>query len=156
MPAARADLGVLLRRTVLVGGALPAWDRRLTPRGRYLTVQLVAERLGRYRVRAARARRTDPVRLMTTLSVAGPDETLLVYPRFWHLDQFDVPVGRSYQPGGIPLASSTGDAIEFVGTRDYREGDPDQEHPLAVLGAPGEARGEGVPGGVLQPRGHHS
>ena len=124
MPAARADLGVLLRRTVLVGGALPAWDRRLTPRGRYLTVQLVAERLGRYRVRAARARRTDPVRLMTTLSVAGPDETLLVYPRFWHLDQFDVPVGRSYQPGGIPLASSTGDAIEFVGTRDYREGDP--------------------------------
>jgi uncharacterized protein (DUF58 family) len=32
--------------------------------------------------------------------------------------------GRRYQPGGIPLASSTGDATEFVGTRDYREGDP--------------------------------
>src|SRR5262245_18946709 len=40
------------------------------------------------------------------------------------MDAFDVPAGRRYQPGGIPLSSSTGDAIEFVGTRDYREGDP--------------------------------
>jgi uncharacterized protein (DUF58 family) len=37
---------------------------------------------------------------------------------------FDVPLGRRYQPGGIPLTSSTGDAIEFIGTRDYRPGDP--------------------------------
>ena len=89
-----------------------------------VTAELHPERRGRYRLRGVRARRTDPLRLMTTLPVAGDDETLLVYPRFWRLDQFDVPVGRSYQPGGIPLASSTGDAIEFVGTRDYREGDP--------------------------------
>lgn len=89
-----------------------------------VTATLTPERRGRYRFRGARARRTDPLRLMTTLPVAATDESLLVYPRFWRLDQFDVPVGRSYQPGGIPLASSTGDAIEFVGTRDYREGDP--------------------------------
>ena len=89
-----------------------------------VTVHLYPERRGRYRLRGARAQRTDPLGLMTTLPIAAPDETLLVYPRFWRLDHFDVPVGRSYQPGGIPLASSTGDAIEFVGTRDYREGDP--------------------------------
>src|SRR4030095_5715393 len=29
-----------------------------------------------------------------------------------------------YQPGGIPLASSLGDSTEFVGTRDFRDGDP--------------------------------
>jgi len=40
------------------------------------------------------------------------------------MEEFVVPVGRKYQPGGIPLASTTGDAIEFVGTREYREGDP--------------------------------
>ena len=40
------------------------------------------------------------------------------------MESFIVPLGRKYQPGGIPLASSTGDAIEFVGTREYREGDP--------------------------------
>lgn len=86
--------------------------------------ELHPERRGRYRLRGARARRTDPLRLMTTLPITTPEESLLVYPRFWRLEQFDVPVGRAYQPGGIPLASSTGDAIEFVGTRDYREGDP--------------------------------
>jgi uncharacterized protein (DUF58 family) len=230
MAGAREDLGLRLRRTILVGGVLRAWDARLTPRGRYLLVvlgvlalvgldtrrtqvyilfaaaaglflsalafafrfrprvklecalplratagtnltlrarltplgragelmlewprapegpgllrsppstfltladderevsaELQPERRGRYRLRGARARRTDPLRLMTTMAVTAPDETLLVYPRFWRLDRFDVPVGRSYQPGGIPLASNTGDAIEFVGTRDYREGDP--------------------------------
>ena len=86
--------------------------------------ELHPERRGRYRIRGARVRRTDPLRLMTTLPITTTEESLLVYPRFWRLDHFDVPVGRSYQPGGIPLASSTGDAIEFVGTRDYREGDP--------------------------------
>jgi len=49
---------------------------------------------------------------------------VLVYPRFYTLESFSAPAGRRYQPGGIPLASSAGDAIEFVGTREYREGDP--------------------------------
>jgi uncharacterized protein (DUF58 family) len=89
-----------------------------------VAAELRPERRGRYRLRGARVRRTDPLRLMTTVATAAPDTTLLVYPRFWRMEHFDVPVGRSYQPGGIPLASSTGDAIEFVGTRDYREGDP--------------------------------
>ena len=54
----------------------------------------------------------------------GREHVLLVYPRFYTLESFAVPAGRRYQPGGIPLSSSTGDAIEFVGTREYREGDP--------------------------------
>lgn len=87
-------------------------------------LEIHAERRGRYRLTGIRARRTDPLRLMTTMAVKSEEETLLVYPKFWRMGHFDVPVGRSYQPGGIPLASSTGDAIEFVGTRDYREGDP--------------------------------
>jgi uncharacterized protein (DUF58 family) len=33
-------------------------------------------------------------------------------------------MGRRYQPGGIPLASNTGDSVEFMGTREYRHGDP--------------------------------
>jgi uncharacterized protein (DUF58 family) len=56
--------------------------------------------------------------------VALPDQVLLVYPRYYTLDRLEVPQGRRYQPGGIPLSSSTGDAIEFIGTREYREGDP--------------------------------
>ena len=91
---------------------------------REVRIDLLADRRGRYRLLGARARRIDPLRIMTSIPARTDEETLLVYPRFWQLDHFDVPVGRSYQPGGIPLASNTGDAIEFVGTRDYREGDP--------------------------------
>jgi uncharacterized protein (DUF58 family) len=86
-------------------------------------VTLTVQRRGRYELRGPTLRRTDPLRLATGLAVAAPPQTLLVYPRFFRFDSFPVPLGRRYQPGGIPLSSNTGDAIEFVGTRDYREGD---------------------------------
>jgi uncharacterized protein (DUF58 family) len=47
-----------------------------------------------------------------------------VYPRYFHVESFETPFGRCLQPGGVPLSSSTGDAVEFVGTREYRDGDP--------------------------------
>ena len=40
MPGAEEVLGLRLRRTILVGGVLRAWDARLTPRGRYLLAVL--------------------------------------------------------------------------------------------------------------------
>ena len=84
---------------------------------------LTPSRRGRYQLAGLRLRRTDPLGLVTTLPVALPDHVLLVYPRFYTMEDFDIPVGRRYQPGGIPLTSSTGDSIEFVGTREYRAGD---------------------------------
>src|SRR5579864_5241287 len=68
--------------------------------------------------------RTDPLRLMVSRGLESPDHPLLVYPRFYSMHEFVVPLGRRYQPGGIPLSSSTGEAIEFIGTREYRPGDP--------------------------------
>ncbi len=74
---------------------------------------------------AWRVGRTDPLGLLSTRRTARqPDRIVLAYPRFFTLDRLPLPVGRRYQPGGIPLASSLGDSIEFVGTREYREGDP--------------------------------
>jgi uncharacterized protein (DUF58 family) len=87
------------------------------------TFQLLPKRRGRYLMRGATVRRTDPIGLASGRPLKAPDQTLLVYPRYWSLADFSVPAGRRYQPGGIPLSSSTGDAIEFVGTREYREGD---------------------------------
>lgn len=40
------------------------------------------------------------------------------------MDDLALPRGRRYQPGGIALASRLGDSTEFVGTREYRQGDP--------------------------------
>jgi uncharacterized protein (DUF58 family) len=58
--------------------------------------------------------------------VSLPPQPLVVYPRFFTFDddELELRAGRRYQPGGIPLASQIGDSTEFVGTRDYREGDP--------------------------------
>ncbi|MBI3858544.1 MAG: DUF58 domain-containing protein [Planctomycetes bacterium] len=90
----------------------------------YTTVVLEPSRRGRYELRGPRARRTDPLGLVGTRFVAQPDLVLLVYPRFFTMERFDIPLGRRHQPGGIPLSSNTGDSVEFTGTRDYREGDP--------------------------------
>ncbi len=87
-------------------------------------VELRPQRRGRYELRGPTLRRSDPLQLAAGRENALPDQALLVYPRYYHLSEFEIPLGRRYQPGGIPLASSTGDAIEFVGTREYQEGDP--------------------------------
>ena len=88
------------------------------------TATLKAGRRGRYRLGGPRLQATDPLHLTAGRGSSLPGQVLLVYPRFYAMERFDIPLGRRYQPGGIPLSSSTGDAIEFVGTREYREGDP--------------------------------
>jgi len=89
-----------------------------------MRVELHPRRRGRYVLRTPTLRTTDPLALATGPAPRPQDHVLLVYPRFYTMESFTVPAGRRYQPGGIPLSSSTGDAIEFVGTREYREGDP--------------------------------
>jgi len=89
-----------------------------------LSTQLEVSRRGRYLLPAPTLRRTDPLRLVTGRARRVPDQVLLAYPRFFSFEEFSIPVGRRYQPGGIPLSSNLGDSIEFVGTREYRDGDP--------------------------------
>jgi uncharacterized protein (DUF58 family) len=87
-------------------------------------VELHPLRRGRYVLGTPTLRATDPLALAAGPAPAGGEQVLLVYPRFYTLGEFGLPSGRRYQPGGIPLSSSTADAIEFVGTREYRDGDP--------------------------------
>lgn len=92
--------------------------------GLAVELELLPLRRGCYVVRGLAAQASDPLGLTAGPPTALPDRPLVVYPPFWAIEDFAVPTGRRYQPGGIPLSSSTGDAIEFVGTREYREGDP--------------------------------
>jgi uncharacterized protein (DUF58 family) len=87
-------------------------------------ITIEAPRRGRYALRSPTAAAVDPLRLLATAPVGGDENATLVYPRFYTIDRFPVAMGRRYQPGGIPLSSNLGDSIEFVGTREYREGDP--------------------------------
>jgi len=91
---------------------------------RETAVGFKALRRGRYVLRGPTVRATDPLGLVGSRARRLPDEVLLVYPRFYSMEEFIVPAGRRYQPGGIPLASNTGDSVEFMGTREYRQGDP--------------------------------
>ena len=88
-------------------------------------LEMTAERRGRYVVPGLGVSRTDPLGLLATRrAFRQPAQAVLAYPRFFHIERLPLPVGRRYQPGGIPLASSLGDMNEFVSTREYREGDP--------------------------------
>ena len=82
------------------------------------------ERRGRYVIPAPTVRATDPLGLVAGSARALAEEALIVYPRFYAMESFHLPLGRRYQPGGIPLASHTGDSLEFLGTREYQQGDP--------------------------------
>jgi uncharacterized protein (DUF58 family) len=87
-------------------------------------LQLRPRRRGRYVLPSFGVARTDPCGLVRSRSVWLPEQVVLAYPRYYTLDELPLPMGRRYQPGGIPLASEVGESMEFVGTREYREGDP--------------------------------
>ena len=93
-------------------------------KGVLASIVLEPAKRGRYELKGPRARRVDPLGLVGTRTSDWPDQVLFVYPRFFTMERFDIPLGRRHQPGGIPLSSHTGDSVEFTGTRDYREGDP--------------------------------
>ncbi len=93
-------------------------------RPRRAPLSFVARARGRYQLPALLVAHTDAFGLLRSKSRWLPSTVLLAYPRFFALEALDVRLGRRYQPGGIPLASEVGESLEFVGTREYREGDP--------------------------------
>ena len=107
-------------------------------------------RRGRYELPRLRARGDGRLRAWCARGRCGcPGETLLVYPRYFTFGELPLPMGRRYQPGGIPLASEVGDSLEFIGTREYREGDPLRKIHWRSWARRRAAGGAGVPGGVL-------
>jgi uncharacterized protein (DUF58 family) len=48
----------------------------------------------------------------------------LVVPRIAPVERVTLPLGDRYQPGGIAQASRIGEAMELMGVRPYRRGDP--------------------------------
>ena len=85
---------------------------------------LLCRKRGAYRLRGFRVETAYPLGLMVAQQVFPEAESLLVYPRFSPLARLEVPASRRYQPGEVALASHLGDSLEFIGNRDYREGDP--------------------------------
>jgi len=88
-----------------------------------VSLGLLCRERGSYRLRGFRVETAYPFGLMLAQRVFPEDRALLVYPKFTPLTNLDAPLGRRYQPGGVTLASSLGDSFEFIGNREYRDGD---------------------------------
>ena len=104
-----------------LGGQRIPW----LPTGEAATVTrtLSFTRRGAYTLPGLRQEGLFPFGLWKDLVDHRTPHTVLVYPRFHPLVSLDIPAGVRYQPGGIALTSQLGDSIEFIGTREYREGD---------------------------------
>jgi uncharacterized protein (DUF58 family) len=86
-------------------------------------VHLRCNRRGSYTLNGFRAETSFPFGILRARRTFPDDRRLLVYPKFAPLSHLTLPTGRRYQPGGVALASQLGESFEYLGNREYREGD---------------------------------
>lgn len=101
------------------GGAV---DMGADGRGK-ASVGLRCNRRGAFVIRGVRAESGFPFGILRSRRTFLEDHRLTVYPRFDALTRLTLPTGRRYQPGGVALASEIGESFEYLGNREYREGD---------------------------------
>lgn len=104
-------------------GEPPLIDSLAPGERREVVLRLQCRLRGAYELKALQAASLFPSALFKWPRRSPTRDRLLVYPRFERLQSFELPVGHSYQPGGIPVASQVGESTEFAGTREWREGD---------------------------------
>lgn len=86
--------------------------------------RLAPKRRGAYYLKELFQESCYPYGLWMDAKVHKAESAFLVYPKYHHLRELDIPVGRKYQPGGLALTSFLGDSTEFLSTREFRPGDP--------------------------------
>ncbi len=106
----------------LEGDGVPLPSLKRGARAR-VVLQLVCSHRGAFSMNGFRAETDFPFGMYRSFTVFEREQHLMVYPRFEPLLRMDIPATRRYQPGGLALASTIGDSVEFVGNREYRSGD---------------------------------
>jgi len=120
------------RSAVRVGGPFLPWDGRWTgpaPRiarlkagGSELGARFVSR--GEHHLDAFTASALVPLGLAQGRPVSSSGCKFLVVPRLASVARLRTPPGSRYQLGGVALASKTGQALDLLGVRPYRAGDP--------------------------------
>ena len=88
-----------------------------------LHFQINAPRRGHYVLNGWRVETDFPFGLTVAARTFKEKSTLLVHPRFTPLQYLSLPRGRRYHPGGVALVAARGESMEYIGNRDWREGD---------------------------------
>ena len=123
------------RHAVRVRGPFLPWDGRWmvpSPRvprlaaGAQIRVEARARFLerGEHHLDPFEAAALVPLGLTLGPSVASAGVRFLVVPKIANVVRLATPSGRRHQPGGVALASKTGESMDLLGVRPYRAGDP--------------------------------
>ncbi len=88
-----------------------------------IRVRLRCTQRGAYTLRGFRVESGFPFGLLRARQSFSRPHALLVYPAFHPLARLVLPTARRYQPGGVAMTSHLGESFEYLGNRDYREGD---------------------------------
>ncbi len=102
------------------GAELPPLAHNETAR---VSMHLIPTRRGAWSVRGFRVESDAPFALLNASRLFLQSTQVLVHPMFTALRAFELPTGRAHHPGGVALASSRGEAMEFWGNREWRQGD---------------------------------
>jgi uncharacterized protein (DUF58 family) len=122
-----ADLAVMPHRLPMAIDAVPE-DGVLLPdlkKGEHASVriELKCTARGEFVLRGFRVETGFPFGILRTWRTFAQDRKLLVYPKFHPLGRLTLPGIRRYQPGGVAMVSQLGESFEYLGNREYREGD---------------------------------
>lgn len=102
------------------GVALPTLKRGQSARADLI---LKAHNRGAYDLRGWRIETDFPFGLLVASRIWEGGSQLLVHPQWTPLQRLELPTGRRYQPGGVAMAAARGESLEYIGNRDFREGD---------------------------------
>jgi len=90
-------------------------------------IGLRCDKRGVYEWPGFRVESEFPLALVRSYQTLQLPQRVLVYPGFTPLLRLNLVAGRRYHPGGVSLASKVGESFEYIGNRDYRNGD-DMRH----------------------------
>lgn len=118
-----------------ISGPLLPWDGsyqgplpgvRELPAGRQTRVQIPLKFIqrGEHHLDPFSLKALVPLGFAVGPAVSSPGVRFLVVPRVAPVRRLRTPTAQRYQPGGVALASRTGESLEFIGVRPYRRGDP--------------------------------
>lgn len=88
-----------------------------------VNLRLSCLRRGAYDLEQLQGASVLPAGLVKSGKKIKQADRLIVLPRVRSVEDFELVHGSNYQPGGIAVASSVGESPEFLGTRDWRQGD---------------------------------
>lgn len=89
-----------------------------------VAMQLVPHRRGRLSIQGLIFTVPDPFGLCRSHVRFPAPEKILILPRRYIVPNLDLGGTMQYHPGGVSLASSSGQSEEFMSVREYRRGDP--------------------------------